>query len=186
MDDALDEREPPDNRFSDLREGVRGKEENRFKFAVNVERRCRGVDEGLVSSPISFGNLGGDRELERLNKLGPESTDIPISSEVGVSVLGISSGVMLTQLSSLFIPSPSRLKATESSLERGGSMTVGGGTSFALMRPTSSMAFPTSATKSSIDPFGGFGFIGDDVSDPVEGAKAPSRTWTDVLGGWSL
>jgi hypothetical protein len=63
-DEAFEEREPPDSRFSDLLEGVRGKEENRFKLAPSVVRRGRG-EEGLTSSPISPIIFGGEREVER-------------------------------------------------------------------------------------------------------------------------
>lgn len=68
MEDALDDRDPADNRFSDLREGVRGNDENRFRLAARVPRR-RGLDEGLPSSPSSLGTLGGEREVERLRRL---------------------------------------------------------------------------------------------------------------------
>jgi hypothetical protein len=105
-DEAFDVREPPDNRFSDFREGVRGNEENRFKFAPSVVRRSRGEDEGLACSPISVIDFGGEREVERLKRLvficpWLPSVDIATaSSEVGDGTRGMPSTMMLTQLSS--------------------------------------------------------------------------------------
>lgn len=76
------------------------------------------------------------------------------------------------------------------SLLRGGSNTVGGGTSRELMMPTSSIAFPTSVIKSSIEPFGrGGSAVPDSASEQVgdagdimlDGGKAPSRLWSGFM-----
>lgn len=96
MDEVFEERELPDNRFSDLREGVRGKEENRFKLAPRVLRR-RGGDGGVTSSPISPIILGGERDIERRKRfrdLWTESVDIatPSSEGGGECVRGASPG----------------------------------------------------------------------------------------------
>lgn len=160
-----------DSRFSDQSEGTRGNEEKRFKFTVNVERRCRGVDEGLTSSPTSFGAFGGERERDRLKMLMEtwlESTDIAApSSEVGVRTRGISSGVILVQL------------FPESSLDRGGLPTVGEGTSFTS--PTSAATLPVTA--SFMDSFELLTVRNGSGSDSVDGERAPSRIWADLEAG---
>ena len=103
--------EPLERRFSDLaeREGARGSDENRLRLAVKDLAKCRGLDDRLPLSPSSFVGFGGDRDVERLNKLRElcPSVDTAASSELGVATPGISSGV-------IFIHT---LRASESSLE---------------------------------------------------------------------
>jgi len=100
-DELYDECELVDNRFSDFREGVRGREENLFKFAPSPVRRPRDADEGLPSSPTSFEVFGGEREfrLARLKRLmGPrgDSIEIPTSSSEWAVRARISSAVTQT------------------------------------------------------------------------------------------
>ena len=167
MDEVFEEREPADNRFSDLREGVRGKEENRFKLAPRVVRRRVG-DEGVASSPISFTTLGGERVLERRKRFRGiwESADIAIpSSEGGECARGASSTMILNLPSSFFLY-PCPLRAS------GWSITAGGG-AFASVSPTSLVVLFTSVTSSSIDGPCRLRVTGE---ASVDGGKAPSRT----------
>lgn len=178
MDEVCDERELVDNLFSDFLEGVRGRDENRFKFAPRVDRSCRGDEDGLTSR-ISCETFGGEREDELLKSFigpRPESPDTTApSSEVGVTACGISSRVRLTHELSLLN------SGTPSSLGRGGSTTVGGGKSLDFIRPTSSMALSTSATKSPMVGLRLRWTTGEDSTDKVDGEKAPSRTWLGLF-----
>lgn len=121
-----------------MESGLRGSDEKRFKLVASVERICRGVDDGLTSSTISLDIFGGDRESERLKNPRPDSPDNPVSSDAGVITVGMSSGNSLTQLSSLV--KSGGLSASEASLARRGSTTVGGGTSLDFTRRMVSMA----------------------------------------------
>lgn len=123
-DDALEEREEVERRFSDQRVGARGRVEKRFKLIDRVERPWRGVTASL-SPPAPAVTFGGEEDRERLNMflwlrvwLDSVAADVTPPSEVGVNARWMSSGV--TRIHPDEWP--------ESSLDRGGgSMTVGGG-----------------------------------------------------------